>query len=104
MAHFPGAMFVDFAPTTGQTITVPTADSGTPVVMVISGAGLLASLIIAFPASAPDGQLVGITSKNIITLVTITGTVQGTLTNLVANGAGGIYKFRLSNATWYRIA
>lgn len=83
-------------PTTGQTVTC----DGSSVVM-INPAGTLATLTVTLPASPVDGQDVLICASQIVTALTITGTIVGTLTTLaVAGFARFVYSATASK--WFR--
>lgn len=73
-------------PTTGQTVTANGAKY-----LVINPSGSLLALTIAFPSSPTNGQLFSISSTQVVTTLTLTssGTVDGTLTGIAANGTAG---------------
>lgn len=84
------------APTVGQTVT---SDGSS--ILIIDPAGTLATLTIVLPASPINGQDFVIASSQIVTTLTVTGTIVGTLTALaVAGFARFIYSSTASK--WFR--
>lgn len=90
-----------FTPSTGATLTI--VQTGSPIInIVIVPAGTIAALTIPFPATPFDGQIVTISSRQIITAVTQTiGTVSGGITTLAANGFAS-FVYCASDTTWQR--
>lgn len=84
-------------PTTGQTVT---ANPGVAA-LFIDPAGTLATLTVVLPASPVEGQGFEMGSSQILTALTITGTIVGTLTTLAL---GGFARFRYSATAskWFR--
>lgn len=83
-------------PTTGQSVTIlPGTD-----VLAIDPAGLLAALTVVLPTGS-DGKRVNIGSSQVLTALTVTGTIVGTLTTL---GLGGFaeFVFSASSSKWFR--
>lgn len=84
------------APTTGQSVTIlPGTD-----LLAIDPAGTLATLTIVLPTGS-EGKTVKIGASQILTLLTVTGTIVGTLTSL---GLGGFaeFVFSASSSKWFR--
>lgn len=83
-------------PTAGQSVMIlDTSD-----VLFLNPAGTLATLTVVLPTGGA-GRRVTISSAQLITLLTITGTIVGTLTTLAL---GGFAEFIYSATTskWYR--
>lgn len=93
----PAARSIQYAvPTTGQTVT----GDGSAVIC-INPAGTLAALTVVLPASPFDGQECTIATSQILTSLTITGTIVGTLTTLALGGfARFVYSAQASK--WFR--
>jgi hypothetical protein len=90
------------APTTGQTVTVTTGDAW----LLITPAGTLATLTITLPSDRTDGEIVRVTSSQILTALTVGGagtTVNGAPTAMTANGFFEMAYSATLNA-WYRVA
>lgn len=87
-------------PTAGQTVTV---NSGGHVRLIVNPAGTLATLTIALPSDAQDGDLVELSTSQIVTALTISGgTIIGTITTLAVAGFGRfIYSGTASK--WFRL-
>lgn len=85
------------APTTGQTVT---ALAGVEVLM-INPAGTLAALTVVLPANPVDGQDFCVCTSQIITALTITGTIVGTLTTLALGGYAW-FIYSATAAKWMR--
>jgi hypothetical protein len=85
------------APTAGATVTI---NAGVRKVF-IDPAGTLATLTVVLPASPVDGQECGISTSQILTALTITGTIVGTLTTL-ALGAFAEFTFSGTASKWFR--
>lgn len=87
------------APATGATVTV---NPGTNF-LVLEPAGTIATLTVNLPAGA-DGQVLAISSTQIITAVTLAAsgaeTIAGTITTLAAANSFCRYIFR--STKWYR--
>ena len=70
------------APATGETVVVATGDTW----LLLTPAGTLATLTVTLP-TATDGQIVRVTSSQILTALTVSGgTVNGAPTSMTANG------------------
>lgn len=84
-------------PATGATVN---ASAGTEV-LFLDPAGTLATLTVVLPPSPVGGQDFTIGSSQIVTTLTLTGTIVGTLTTLAM---GGFARFVYSNqaAKWFR--
>ena len=73
------------APTTGQTVTVATGDSW----LVLTPAGTLATLTVTLPTDRTDGEIVRVSSSQIITALTVSGAgtaLAGAPTTIAAGG------------------
>lgn len=90
------------APTTGQTVTVTTGDTW----LLITPAGTLAMLTITLPTDRTDGEIVRVTSSQILTALTVGGagtTVNGAPTAMTANGFFEM-AYSATLDAWYRVA
>ncbi|SDV49170.1 hypothetical protein [Chitinasiproducens palmae] len=107
MAYSPPTTFVDVTPTNGGSTTIPVSDGGTPLTLCLKHTSVLLTHTFVWPADAPDGQKVEIACPVAITTVAhslATGAAaMGMITSMVA-GAGGTYRFRGSNKTWYKVS
>lgn len=85
-------------PTTGQTVT---ANAGVNA-LFLDPAGTLVALTVVLPANPVDGQVFMMGASQIITSLTITGTIVGTLTTLAL---GGFARFCYSGSAskWFRV-
>lgn len=85
-------------PTVGQTVT---ANAGVNA-LFIDPAGTLLTLTVVLPASPSDGQVFMMGSSQIITTLTVTGTIVGSLTTM---GLGGFARFCYSATAskWFRV-
>jgi hypothetical protein len=106
MAYFKPCNWIDISPSSGGTVNIAIADAGTTVNVIVNNSALLAALTFVFPITGvADGQIVKISAKSAITLVTMNveagGALLGALTGLLGGGSG-IYQFRASNSTWYK--
>lgn len=93
------AIYQYSAPTTGSTVNSNGAEY-----LVINPTGALLALTVTFPASPVDGQIFNVSSTQAITTTTFTssGTIDGNLTGLAANGtAGWIYVSGITS--WVKI-
>ena len=84
-------------PTTGGTVT---AGSNTRV-MLLNPAGTLATLTVVLPASPVDGQDFIVSTSQILTALTITGTIVGTLTTLALGGFAR-FVYSADSSKWFR--
>lgn len=93
------AIYQYSTPTTGQTVNSNGAEY-----LVINPAGALLALTVTFPASPVNGQIFNISSTQAITTTTFTssGTIDGNLTGIAANGTAG-WIYVLSITTWVKI-
>lgn len=85
------------APTTGQTVTAAAGVDR----LLIDPAGTLVALTVVLPASPVDGQLFIIATSQIITSLTITGTIIGSLSTLVLGGSAR-FIYSATAAKWFR--
>jgi hypothetical protein len=83
------------APTTGTTVTAGNVEA-----LIINPAGTLAALTVALPANPIDGQAFSMTTSQILTALTITGTIVGTLTTLALGGAAR-WVYSATAAKWF---
>lgn len=83
------------SPITGSTITPASSTQR----LILTPAGLLAALTIVFPTWF-NGQEFVITSTQVITTLTLTGTISWAITTLWALG---YVQYNFFNGTWYRI-
>lgn len=88
-----------FTPTTGATIVVA-ANESQVIHVIIEPVGTIAVLTIT-PPVCTNGQKIIIMSTQIITAITITGSVF-LLSTLGLNSNAG-FIFNSSNSTWYKI-
>lgn len=84
-------------PTTGQTVT-----SNGSAALLIDPAGTLPALTIVFPSPPSDRQTFNFGCSQIITALTITGTIVGTLTTLAVGGFA-YFQWNAASAKWFRI-
>ena len=98
-ASSPGTVITQYAqPTTGQTVT---ANPGVNT-LFIDPAGTLPTLTIALPANPVEGQVFRVGASQIITSLTITGTIVGTLTSLALGGFAQ-FVYSATSAKWFRV-
>lgn len=85
------------APTTGQTVTALVNVE----MIMLDPAGTLATLTVIMPPTPFDGQECVIATSQVITALTVTGTIVGALTTLAL---GGFARFIWSatGAKWFR--
>lgn len=85
------------APAAGATVN---ANAGTEV-LFLNPAGTLATLTVALPPSPVEGQDFTLATSQVITTLTLTGSIVGTLTTLAL---GGFARFVYSSAAakWFR--
>lgn len=106
MADSPAAIWVDVTPTAGGTVNVPFGDPRVDINLCINNSALLTSLTLYWPvAGVGDGQAILINCASAVTLVSHTAGPGGSMrggTSAFVGGSNGIYKFRLSNKTWYK--
>lgn len=89
------------APLTGTTVVVATGDTW----LLITPAGTLAALTVTLPTDRTEGEIVRVTSSQILTSLTVGGagtTVNGAPTTLAANGFFEMAYSATLNA-WYRV-
>lgn len=70
-------------------------------VLLINPAGTIAALTVVLPASPINGQVCTITSSQIVTALTVTGTIVGTLTTLALGGFAS-FCYSSTAAKWFR--
>lgn len=85
------------APTTGQTVTALASTD----VLQIDPAGTLATLTVVLPASPVDGQDFTVCTSQIITTLTVTGSIVGTLTTMALGGFAR-FSYSATAAKWMR--
>jgi len=89
-------------PLTGFTITIGNTDN----ILIIEPAETLATGTIIMPASPTNGQVVRISSTQVVTALTVSAntgqTIKGAVTTIAANGFAS-WVYRSTNTTWYRI-
>lgn len=91
-------MVVQYAqPSAGATVNI---NSNTDI-LALDPAGLLLTLTVTLPSSPPDGKIIKIAASQIITTLTLTGTVVGSLTSLALGGFAE-YVFSSSANKWFR--
>lgn len=83
-------------PTTGQTVT----GDGSRIIL-IDPAGTLATLTVVLPASPVNGQECIIAASQILTALTITGTIVGTLTTMALGGFAR-FVYSATASKWFR--
>ena len=90
-------------PTTGTTVTVANADGD--IRLILNPAGTLLALTVAFPSAPRDGQILAMSSSQILTGLTLTsgGTILGTLTTMAAVNGYASWVYDLAGTKWYRI-
>ena len=95
-------VFYYAAPTTGQTITLPSFD-GDRLKVFIDPAGTLLALTVTLP-TAIDGQTIAIGTTQAITTLTMTGgTIIAALTTLAIGGFGE-WGYSATANKWLRIS
>lgn len=103
-SNYPGVGTIEtVAPTTGQTVTITAGTSA----YIINPAGTLLALTVTMPASPTDGQLVWISSSQIITGLTLNANSGQTILNVPTTLAlGGFCGFMWINSLtkWFRIS
>lgn len=85
------------APTAGATVN---ANAGTEV-LFLDPAGTLATLTVALPLNPVEGQDFTVSSSQIVTALTFTGTIVGTLTTLALGGFAR-FVYSATAAKWFR--
>jgi len=90
-------------PVTGFSIALGNAVTS----LILNPAGTLSTGTITLPASPIDGQLVRISSTQIVTTLTLTvvggQTLKNAITTLAAGTGGATYQYVASIATWFRV-
>lgn len=89
-------------PSTGFSISIPNGVGQ----LLLAPSGTLATGAITFPSQPVDGQIIGISSSQIVTALTLLGFAGQFVSNPVSALAAGIgvnYQYVLSNSTWYRV-
>lgn len=91
-------MSVQYAqPTTGQSVTMDNVST-----LLVDPAGTLATLTIVLPTAPADKQRAKIGSSQIITVLTVTGTIVGTLTTLALGGYAEFIWYSAASK-WFRV-
>ena len=89
-------------PLTGFSITLGNTDNN----LILKPAGTLASGTVTMPVSPIDGQLVTISSTQVVTALTVSAnagqTLNGTITTIAVNGYAS-WVYRSADTTWYRM-
>ena len=92
------AIVVQYAqPTTGATVNI---NSNTDI-LAVDPAGLLLTLTVALPSSPRDGKIIKIAASQVITTLTLTGSIVGSLTTLALGGFAE-FVFCSSANKWFR--
>lgn len=90
-------------PTTGFSIQIASGVTS----LILNPAGTLAAGTIVFPATPIDGQILNLSSSQIITALTMSApagqTVLGALTTIAANGYAA-WQYVASAANWFRVS
>ena len=88
----------------GQQAITSSATVSTGVGKVVVGAGsLIASLTLTFPSNPNDRDNLLIFFNGGVTLLTIVGTILGSLPTTAATGACMCYEYEAATAKWYRL-
>ena len=87
------------APASGSTLTIPATVSG----VIISVAGTLASLTIAFPTGVADGHTVYISTTQTITAITTTNATFAVNMGLTTMAGGQVVRYMQVGGTWYKV-
>lgn len=88
----------------GQQVITGSATVNAGVGKVVVGAGsLIASLTITFPSSPNDRDNLLILFNGGVTLLTLTGTILGSLPTTAATGIGICYEYEASVGKWFRL-
>lgn len=85
-------------PTTGQTVTANVGVNA----LLIDPVGTLVALTVTLPPSPVEGQSFMIGCSQIITTLTITGTIVGTLTTLAVGGFAR-FCYSATASKWFRV-
>jgi hypothetical protein len=90
-------------PSTGFSIQIASGVTS----LILNPAGTLAAGTIVFPATPIDGQMLNLSSSQIITALTMSApagqTVLGALTTIAANGHAA-WQYVASAAEWFRVS
>lgn len=97
--HPQPARYQVVTPTTGSTVTINNNIDN----FIIDPAGLLLALTINFPSAPVDGQLLTISSTQVITVLTVQIASLATVITSIAGGGYSQFMYRLSNTKWYRV-
>jgi len=88
----------------GQQNISGSATINTGVGKVVIGVGsLIASLTVTFPASPNDRDNLLMFFNGGVTLLTLTGTILGSLPTSAATGACMCYEYEATTAKWFRL-
>jgi hypothetical protein len=85
------------APVTGASITINASTTA----LLVNPAGTIAALTVVLPATPFNGQSVTVASSQIVTALTVTGTIVGTLTTLALGGFAR-FVYSADASTWFR--
>ena len=89
-----------YVPTTGVSIQITRAKEA---IVLLNPAGTLATLTLVLPTSGVEnGDTVLISTSQILTALTITGTIVGTLTALALGGFAK-FQYSASGLKWFRV-
>jgi len=89
-------------PVTGFSISIPNGVGQ----LILDPAGTLATGAVTFPSQPVDGQVVGISSSQTVTALTLLGFAGQAVSNPISTLLAGIgvnYQYVLSNSKWYRV-
>ena len=88
-------------PNTGDTVS---ANTNGHVVLLINPSGSLLNLTVAFPANPSDGDMLRISTSQILTSLTLSGaTIISALTTLALGGFAS-YCYSGTASKWFRVA
>lgn len=84
-----------FVPLTGNSVTLVNSYSE------INPAGTLSALTVVLPLSPQNGQICSFVSSQIVTTLTLTGTVVGTGPTALAVGTVYRYRYNSTTSSWW---
>lgn len=96
---FSGDTVARSVPTAGATVNM---GNGQNSILLLDPAGTLATLTVVLPVNPSDGDRATISTSQILTALTITGTIVGTLTTLALSGFAS-FKYNQASAKWFRV-
>jgi hypothetical protein len=102
----PASMPTQYAtPTSGSTVTIAPPVTGRSVFLLVTLSAPIASLTVALPAIAVDGQELLCHSNNGITALTVSGSGAGLSGAPTTISGGGFFRLRFDrvNSVWYRV-